>query len=314
MAPVKRRSYKDLSLTQLRTFCEVCRLGRYTAVAQERMLTVPAVWEQMQALERHYAVRLLERHGNGVRPTAAGSQLLELVRPHLAGIDSSKEFVQQREGALPAQLTLATNLRVLAQEISLGMRAFQARYPQIRLRVLYTGNDVEQRVLSGAADVGLTLELGPDDPRLTATVYAPAGEIDYLLVTPPRHPLLRRRALHLRHIIEYRLVLGDAVAYSRHRVQEVLHRHALEQAASVAVETSSDEYTLSCVRAGLGVGITIGTGRGHFYRDLGVRVLRRWFGTARVGFLWKRGAHVPVLQHELAESIRTSLSERMSGD
>src|SRR5262245_39674098 len=244
MAGAKRRSYKDLSLAQLRTFCEVCRLGRYTAAARERLLTVPAVWEQMQALERHYGVRLLERHGNGVRPTAAGSQLLDLVRPHLAGIDSSKEFVQQQEGALPAQLSLATNLRVLAEEISHGARVFQSRYSQVRLRVLYTGNDVEQQVLSGTADVGFTLELGPDDPRLTAAVYVPAGEVDYLLVTPPRHPLLRRRVLHLRHIVEYRLVLGDAPAYSRHRVQEVLHRHALEQVASVAVETSSDEYTL----------------------------------------------------------------------
>ena len=36
-------------------------------------------------------------------------------------------------------------------------------------------------------------------------------------------------------------------------------------------------------------------GRGHFYRGLGVRVLRRWFGTARVGFLWKRGEHLVVL-------------------
>jgi DNA-binding transcriptional LysR family regulator len=311
MAGTKRRSYKDLSLTQLRTFCEVCRLGRYTAAAHERLLTVPAVWEQMQALERHYGVRLLERHGNGVRPTEAGAQLLELVRPHLAGIDSSKEFVQQQEGALPAQLTLATNLRVLAEEISHGVYTFQTRYSQIRLRVLYTGNDVEQRVLGGTADVGLTLEPGPGDPRLTA-IYEPAGEVDYLLVTPPRHPLLRRRVLHLRHIIGYRLVLGDAVAYSRHRVQEVLHRHGLEQVASVAVETSSDEYTLSCVRAGLGVGITIGTGRGHFYRGLGVRVLRRWFGTARVGFLWKRGAHVPLLQRELADAIRIGLLDRMS--
>src|SRR5437764_1246828 len=138
MTVAARRSYKDLSLAQLRSFCEICRLGRYTAAARTRLLTVPAVWEQMQGLERYYGISLL--------------------------------------------------------------------------------------------------------------------------VTPSKHPLLRRRALHLRHVLEFRLVLGEAVAYSRHRVQEVLHRHALEPEATVAVETSSDEYTLSCVRAGLGVGITIGTG------------------------------------------------------
>ena len=140
--------------------------------------------------------------------------------------------------------------------------------------------------------------------------YEPAGEVAFLLVTPPRHPLLRLKALRLDDIVHYPLVLGEPEAYSRHRVQEVLHRHDLTGNAVVAVETSSDEYTLSCVRAGLGVGVTVGTGRGHLYRGLGVRPLRRWFGTARVGFLWKRGAHVPPVQSELADAIRAGLVVR----
>src|SRR5262245_53860177 len=79
-----RRSYKDLSLAQLRSFCAVCRRGGYAAAARELLLTSPAVWEQMQALERHYGRRLLERRGNAVRPTAEGEHLLEMVGPLLA--------------------------------------------------------------------------------------------------------------------------------------------------------------------------------------------------------------------------------------
>jgi DNA-binding transcriptional LysR family regulator len=93
-------------------------------------------------------------------------------------------------------------------------------------------------------------------------------------------------------------------------VSEVLHRYDLTQAKNVAVETSSDEYTLACVRAGMGIGITIGTGRGHLYRGLGVRSLRRWFGTARIGFLWKQGAYVPPVNRELAESVRVCVNQR----
>src|SRR5438094_5619124 len=141
MTVAARRSYKDLSLAQLRSFCEICRLGRYTAAARTRLLTVPAVWEQMQGLERYYGISLLERHGNGVRPTAAGAQLLDLVRPLLAGLDSSKEIMHQRQGAPPQQLILATNLRVLTEEISRGLRLFQALQPEVRLGVVYTGND-----------------------------------------------------------------------------------------------------------------------------------------------------------------------------
>jgi DNA-binding transcriptional LysR family regulator len=300
----QRRAYKELSLQQLRSFCAVCRRGGYAAAARELLLTSPAVWEQMQALERHYGRRLLERSGQTVRPTAEGEHLLEMVRPLLAGLDSTKEVLHQQDGALPGQLTLATNLRVLAEEIGRGLRRFQRDYPSVRLRVCYTGNDVDQRVLGGEADVGFTLEPGPDIPCPPAVVYEPAGEVDYLLVTPRRHALLKLRPLRLTHITRHPLVLGEPAAYSRRRVQEILHRHDLTRSVAVAVETSSDEYTLSCVRAGLGVGITIGTGRGNLYRDLGVRSLSRWFGTARVGFLWKRGAHVPPAQRELARAIQ----------
>jgi DNA-binding transcriptional LysR family regulator len=310
MADQKRRSYKDLSLAQLRSFCAVCRQGAYAAAARELLLTSPAVWEQMRALERQYGRRLLERRDNVIRPTLEGEHLLEMIRPLLAGLDSTKEVLQQQGGALPDRLTVATNLRVLAEEVSGGLRRFQRRYPQIRLRVFYTGNDVEQRVLGSEADVGLTLEPGPDIPCSTAAVYEAAGEVDYLLVTPPRHPLLRQRALHLRQVIRHPLVLGEPAAYSRRRVQEILHRYNLTQELCVAVETSSDEYTLSCVRAGLGIGITVGSGQGHLYRGLGVRSLRQWFGTARLGFLWKRGAHVPPAQRELAQAIRACVAGR----
>ena len=182
MSARKRRSYKEASLSQFRSFCEVCRRGGYAAAARELMLTSPAVWEQMQALEYHYGMKLLERAGPGVRPTVHGTRLLELIRPIVAGLDSTREVLQQQDGALPQQLVFVTNLRVLVEEISGAMRAFQRRYPAIRLAVHYTGSDeVEPRVLEGKADVALTLESEPSHPFSTGTVYEPAGGLDYLL-------------------------------------------------------------------------------------------------------------------------------------
>ena len=308
MPEAVRRHYKDLSLAQLRSFCEVCRLGGYAAAARELLLTSPAVWEQMRALERQYGRSLLERNGNLIRPTLEGEQLLAMIRPILAGLDSTHEVLEQQRGRLPERLAVATNLRVLAEDVSRGLRRFQRTHPSVQLRITYTGNDVDQRILSGDADVGLTLEQGPEAQRSSAVIYEPAGELDYLLVMPPRHPLRSKRVLELRNIVDYPLVLGEPVAYSRRRVQEIMHRYNLTHEVKLAVETSSDEYTLSCVRAGLGIGITVGSGRGHLYRGLGVRSLKRWFGTARLGFLWKRGALVAPAQRELANIIGDSLT------
>jgi DNA-binding transcriptional LysR family regulator len=308
MSPRRRRSYKDASLSQFRTFCEVCRRGGYAAAARELMLTSPAVWEQMQGLEHHYGMKLLERAGPGVRATVHGRRLLELIRPLLAGIDSTREVLQQDDGTFPRQLVLVTNLRVLVEEISSAMRAFQRSYPAIRLAVHYTGSDeVEPRVLEGKADVALTLEPEPTDLTSAETVYEPAAKLDYLLITPPRHDLGRAEALHLHEIAKHPLVLGEPRAYSRRRVQEVFHRHDLANELNIAVETSSDEYTISCVRSGMGIGITLGTPRGRLYQGLKVRSLRRWFGMARIGFLWKGGIHVPLIQREFAREIQSSV-------
>jgi DNA-binding transcriptional LysR family regulator len=262
----------------------------------------------MQGLEHHYGVKLLERDGPGVRPTAHGERLLQLIRPHMAGLDSTRDVLQQEDGALPGQLVLVTNLRVLVEEISGAMRAFQRRYPAIRLAVHYTGIDeVEPRVREGKADVALTLEPGPDHPASAATVYEPAAKLDYLLIAPPRHELGRAATLHLHEIARQPLVLGEPGAYSRRRVQQVLHRYDLAKDMHLAVETSSDEYTISCVRSGMGVGITLGMPQGRLYQGLKTRSLRRWFGMASIGFLWNVGIHVPPIQREFAGEIRSSL-------
>ncbi|HEY2412485.1 MAG TPA: LysR family transcriptional regulator [Pirellulaceae bacterium] len=301
------RRYKDLTLAQLRSFSSVCRLGTYAAAARELALTSPAIWEQLNGLQRYYGRKLLVRRGNGVAPTVDGEHLLKMIRPVLAGLDSTRDAMLQHGGTRPESLTIATNLRVLAEEISQGLATFQRDNSDIRLRLVFTGNDVHERVESGEADVGFTLEPGPDQDYGATIDYQPAGEVDYLLVLPRRHPLRRGSALRVEHLTRYPLVLGDSAAYSRHRVEEVLHRHLLKSSVRVAVETSSDEYTLACVRAGMGIGITIGAGRGPLFGGLAVRSLRRWFGTARLGFVWRRGAFISPGQRELTDAIRSTI-------
>ena len=86
-------------------------------------------------------------------------------------------MLEQQDGALPQQLTLVTNLRVLADEISRALRQFQRRYPAVGLKVLYTGIDeVVPLVVDGKADVTLTLEPGPDSPPSKALSTRPPAK------------------------------------------------------------------------------------------------------------------------------------------
>ena len=61
-----------VTLTQLVAFLTVVRRGSVTAAAEELVVTQPSVSAAVSALERELGVRLTERAGRTVRPTAAG--------------------------------------------------------------------------------------------------------------------------------------------------------------------------------------------------------------------------------------------------
>jgi DNA-binding transcriptional LysR family regulator len=58
-------TYKDLTLHQLRSFCETARRGSLTAAATALGLAHPTVWKQVHALEMAFGVALVEPHVRG---------------------------------------------------------------------------------------------------------------------------------------------------------------------------------------------------------------------------------------------------------
>lgn len=308
-----RKPYKTINLEQVRSFCELCQLGSYTKVARRQHVTTSTVWERVRGLERQFEVALVENRNGVLRPTPEGRRLLELLLPLLTELESTREVFRQRRGLLPESITLVSGMRMLMEEVGQALVLFQRRYPKVRLRLIYAEDrEIESLVELGRADLGLMLEPGPDRSPGAAVTFEPAYELDYVLVTPPDHPLRTRRGLRLRDVVRHPLVVGAPGTSSRRRIEEVFHHHSLLGKLTVAVETNSAALTFAYVQAGAGVGITAGNPRGFLCEGLGIRPLGRWFGTARYVFVWTRGAHVPPAQRELAEMIRLCAAGRGS--
>ena len=84
------RAYKEITLQQLRSFCETVRLGSLTAAADSLGLARPTVWKQVHALEHHLGVQLVEPHTRGCQATEAGRLLADIASPLVSGIGSIK--------------------------------------------------------------------------------------------------------------------------------------------------------------------------------------------------------------------------------
>src|SRR6267142_3102129 len=81
-------------IAALRTFLRVAEVGSFSAVADERGVTQPAVSRQVSALEEHFGTRLVQRSTHAVTLTEEGRELV----PAAQQLVDSADALQERTG------------------------------------------------------------------------------------------------------------------------------------------------------------------------------------------------------------------------
>ena len=97
------------SLRALHAFEAVARLGSVQAAAEELSVTPGAVSRQIKVLEDEMGVRLLERDGRGVRPTAAGRRCQDGLQSAFGEIAKTVERTRRYSGRRSRVLTVAVS-------------------------------------------------------------------------------------------------------------------------------------------------------------------------------------------------------------
>ncbi len=85
----------------LRTFLRVAEVGSFSAVAEERGVTQPAVSRQVAALESHFGTRLVQRSTHAVTLTDEGRELVPGAHQLVDSADALQERIGRRR-ARPA--------------------------------------------------------------------------------------------------------------------------------------------------------------------------------------------------------------------
>ena len=117
----------------LRTFVRIVDAGSLSAAALQLGTTQPTISRRLQALEKHFGLRLLQRSTHGMQLTHDGERCLQHARELL---DSWEGIEQDLRGAAQQP---SGRLRVLVPhafgqgQLMAPMLAFLRRYPQISL-------------------------------------------------------------------------------------------------------------------------------------------------------------------------------------
>jgi DNA-binding transcriptional LysR family regulator len=288
-----------LNIAHLRTFRTVMQEGGYAAAARVSHLSVPSIWQHIQALEKVYGVRLFDRSGRQVSPTDAARRLNQHVESVLVQLDSTFDVV--KESAADRTICIVTGVRMMLEDLAEPLTDFHQRFP-CHL-ILRHGHDrrAEELLLTDEADLALTLEPGLNQasPHIH---YEPAYTVDFLAVATKTHPYMASRTNSLRELAKHSLVVSATGSHGRDALDQAFHRQGLT--ASIAVETDNSAFTIACAAAGMGVGILAGRGDGVLCRDLSTRSLSRQLGRRNIVLMWRKGRLLTEPMLELVATIK----------
>lgn len=150
-----------VSLSALRAFETVARLGGLAPAASELGLTVSALSHQLRSLESSMRVRLFEKQGRRALPTTAGARLAGALTQPFAAIDDE---LAQALSARP-MMTVSVHDTFAIHWLLPRLRKFAQSHPELDLRLATTSRlvDLERERIDCA------IRLGPGDwPNVTA--------------------------------------------------------------------------------------------------------------------------------------------------
>lgn len=251
-----------MNILSLRYFITIAEHGSITRAAAELHITQPALTRHVAHLEDQLRVKLLMRHGRGVRLTESGRLLSARAQAILADIDVLSEELLARQTEPQGELSVGLPWSWSEGITAPVVKQFNDQYPGVRLTVITDSSETLESMLKAHYIDFAVLTMIEDDP-----------EIDSRPIVHDRLYLLGARGSGLEQLDEVPIadlavrpmIHQHNATVSVKRLTQRLSRLGLSQNA--VIKTSSS-MMLELAELGLGFVAMAGCGMGSRHYDL----------------------------------------------
>jgi len=244
-----------VDVRQLKALVTVAEAGSVTRAAELLHLVQPAVTRQIRTLEQELGVLLFERTRQGMRPTEAGTIMVDRARRALNELERARAEVQPTPGAVTGIVTvglLESTTDLLAEPL---VSALARDQPGIELRLMtaYSGH-LQQWLDDGDLDLTLLYNLA-STPSLNAR---PLVRESLWAAAPPEEGLRADRPVPFARAAAHPLVMPASGHALRSLIDGATGRAGITM--DVVVQTNSMRVQKHLVQAGHGWTILPGMG------------------------------------------------------
>lgn len=238
---------KHATLRQLKVFESVARHLSFSRAAEELHLTQPAVSTQVGKLEEHAGIALFEQFGKKIYLTAAGTELLQIGRAIIQQFEQAETAMTQFRGVRGGRLNVGV--------ISAGdyffprlLVEFLGRHAGVSLNfTVHNREELLARIEQNLTDLAIMVR-PPSDLDTCHEAFAPHP---YVIVAPPAHPMVRRRAIPAQEVMRQPFVVREHGSDTWRSMCEAFGGDV--SGLNVAMEIRSTETIKQAVIAGFGL-------------------------------------------------------------
>lgn len=214
-----------MNLRALMYFEELARSSSMREVAEKFGVAPTAVTRQIENLEEHFGVQLLERSARGVTLTPAGEILAGQAGKTVREMNHIQQLMDDLDGLKAGRICIYANGAAVTHILAPVLARFSVAHPNLRFEVHITSAVEAMEALRLAkADIAISLFA----PRLPDYKVRSRISVAYDVVMRADHPLALKSHVTFKDLTGLPLALPDEKFAARIAIDEMAARAGLE--------------------------------------------------------------------------------------
>lgn len=207
-----------MTLRHLKIFLAVCNHNNMTLAGKELFMTQPAISQAIKELEDYYKVQLFERISRKLYITEAGNVLFNYAVHIVSLFDETENRLSSK--TINTALRIGANVSVGTTMMQKAIKEFQKKEPEVEISVYINNSSfIREKLDQNELDFALVEELN----HMEYYNVEPFFQDKIVVVAWPGHPLLQKKELLLKDIVNEKFLLREQGSGVRRLFESVLY-------------------------------------------------------------------------------------------
>jgi len=235
----------NYTLKQLYSFEAVVRLGGFTSASKELYITQPAVYMQVQQLQKNIGAKLFNINGKTITPTFIGKKIYETAVRAINVVENSKLEIDQSlspdSGHL--QIAVATTANSFVSRL---LSKFKKEFPKMTFYIDVTNRHA---LLDNLRNNNADLVIMGEPPKNIPLISSAFMKNPLIAIVHPDNELLTKKKISIKDLNKETLLTREIGSGTRITIERFT---GLDFNSDIQI--NSNEAIVEAVQAGLGIG------------------------------------------------------------